>query len=163
MKKIRQTYSNTGDAPEGRMVCPNWDTPEVNCTSKGRGKTSAGKVITLGIDYILAPEIIEAATESLRCGYEVRICGETSKDEALRLFPCATPDKTAMLVKAATLDDFRDKTLADKKMRLMRNGRETTPAEESARKEEAKIEEVTPDPIVTCPKCGHRFRSHKRK
>ena len=89
--------------------------------------------------------------------------GETSKDEAMRLFPCATPDKTAMLVKAATLDDFRDGTLADKRMRLMRNGRETTPAEESARKEESKVDEVSPDPIVTCPKCGHRFRSHKRK
>ena len=166
MKKIRQTYNNKGDAPEGRMVCPNWDTPEVNCKSNGRGRTSAGKVITLGIDYMLAPEIIQAATESLRCGYEVRICGETSKDEAIRLFPCATPDKTAMFVKAATLDDFRDKTLADKKMRLMRNGKETTPEEESARKEESsgdEVEEVTPDPIITCPKCGCRYRAHKKK
>ena len=166
MKKIRQAYSNKGDAPEGRVVCPNWDTPEVNCTSNGRGRSSAGKVITLGIDYILAPEIIQAATESLRCGYEVRVCGETSKDEAIRLFPCATPDKTAMFVKAATLDEFRGKTLADKKMRLMRNGKETTPEEESARKDESggdEVEEVTPDPIITCPKCGCRYRAHKKK
>lgn len=166
MKMIRQTYNYKGDAPDGRMVCSNWDTPEVNCKSNGRGRTSAGKVITLGIDYILAPELIQAATESLRCGYEVRICGETSKEEAIRLFPCATPDKTAMFVKAATLYDFRDKTLADKKMRLMRNGKETTPEEEIARKDESggdEVEEVTPDPIITCPKCGCRYRAHKKK
>ena len=66
MKKIRQTYNNKGDAPDGRMVCSNWDTPEVNCKSNGRGRTSAGKVITLGIDYILAPELIQAATRSRR-------------------------------------------------------------------------------------------------
>ena len=42
MKKIRQTYNNKGDAPDGRMVCPNWDMPEVNCMSNGRGRTSAG-------------------------------------------------------------------------------------------------------------------------
>ena len=25
------------------------------------------------------------------------------------------------------------------------------------------VEEVTPDPIITCPKCGCRYRAHKKK
>jgi hypothetical protein len=33
---------NDEGAPDGRMVCPNWDMPEVNCKSNGRGRTSAG-------------------------------------------------------------------------------------------------------------------------
>ena len=50
-------------------------------------------------------------------------------------------------------------------MRLMRNGRETTPEEENARKDESAEEmpEVTPDPIITCPKCGCRYRAHKKQ
>ena len=68
MKKIRQTYNYKGDAPDGRMVCPNWDMPEVNCKSNGRGRTCAGKVITLGIDYILAPELIQAGVNVLVMG-----------------------------------------------------------------------------------------------
>ena len=159
MKKERHQYRQSGGAPDGRYVGTNWE-PDVNITDKGAGRASAKKVVTLGVDYILAPELIDDIAASLRAGYEVRVCGETAGDEALRIYPCATGDGTSMYPSASTIGGFRAKTLADKRPRLLRRGEETTPEQERKRqrRKAAGVCESKVDRSVVCPNCGTAIR-----
>ena len=162
--------SKTPRAADERFVCENWDKPEVNITSHGRGCTPARKVSTPnGKRLIDATDLLDEAHGLLRAGYEVRL---TSKrfGEAVRLMPMMAPDLVTMQVYAQALDKFRDRTLAEKRARLVRLGREVSAKEAaaymSAKRAETPPEagevEVTPDSTVKCPKCGTRFRVGRR-
>ena len=165
--------SKTSRTAEERFVCENWDEPEVNITSHGRGCSTARKK-----RQIDATDLLDEAHGLLRAGYEVRLTSERF-GEAVRLIPMMATDLATMQVYATAMGGFRDKTLADKRARLVRLGKEVsaqartedrranraeTPkrAETPTRAEPPPEAEVTPDSTVKCPKCGARFRVGRR-
>ena len=165
--------SKTSRTAEERFVCENWDEPEVNITSHGRGCSPARKVSTPnGRRQIDATDLLDEAHGLLRAGFEVRLTSERF-GEAIRLIPMMATDLATMQVYATAMGGFRDKTLADKRARLVRLGKEVSAqaaaeymrakrAETPRRAETPPEAEVTPDSTVKCPKCGARFRVGRR-
>ena len=155
----------------GRMrpECVNWD-PEVRIKKNGSAGSVGRKVLDTGIRRIALGPLEDELLRLLRQGHDVRLTGGDGGD-ALRLYPCMTPELDRMLVIAQTMGGFR-KALEDKKVRLVHCGRDVGDDEAEALVDEARskgrsryapdVECVTPDPIVTCPKCGYRFRSGRR-
>ena len=146
-----------------RLECVNWDAEQpVTLKSKGRNHAVSRKVLTKAKHPIsLISNEIDRAAELLRQGYEVRLA-TTDGVDAVRLYPCVETDMMTMFVAAATMGPFRG-TLADKRVRFTHRGHEVTRSE-ARRMNEAKVAEsrVTPDTVVECPKCGHRFRVGKK-
>ena len=166
-RKDKTDKTGKGAANGMRFVCDNWDRPTVKVKSHGRGAMPARKVVTRGTKTIECGGILESAAKMLREGYEVRLArkGET----AVRLIPMIDAKTNGMYVDARTLvGAFRDGTLADKTARFVRFGREVSAeavGEFVDRKKSEKRggeDEVTPDTLVTCPKCGYRFRVGRR-
>lgn len=64
------------------------------------------------------------------------------------------------------MQPFRDEVVKGVKFRLTFEGKELTSLEEARQqvkvKGQGQEDEVTPDPMVTCPKCQHRFRARKK-
>ena len=159
--------SKTSRTAEERFVCENWDEPEVNITSHGRGCSPARKVSTPnGRRQIDATDLLDEAHGLLRAGYEVRLTSERF-GEAVRLIPMMATDLVTMQVCAQAMGRFRDETLADKRARLVRLGKEVSGQAAAdymsvRRAETPPSGEVTPDQTVKCPNCGTRFRVGRR-
>ena len=163
------------ESTEERFQCDNWDTDyfRVNVHSYGRGRKPARKVVTKGIEYVTIPTNIGRICDHLRKGYEVRLrfAGGDGKD-SIRLFPFMAQDLKHMEVKADTMGSFRTDTLADKKAVFALVGKQVSQAkieefvaEKSSETPigkwkggESEQDYVTPDMMVTCPRCGYNFR-----
>lgn len=141
---------------------------EADVTAKRNGRTNAAlrrKVKTVGIKQLDVADLFDEVRGYLRRGYEVRL---TSKNdgEAIRLYPCLDADFTQMFVAAMTMGAFRT-SLADIRFRTSHCGQSVDPADERTAKGEraeriaAARQSVTPDTVVTCPKCGTEFRVGK--
>lgn len=162
MNKNTKTKSD-----EMRFVCDNWDEPEVKVYSHGRGHAAARKVVTRETIVITANELFRTVHENLRKGNEVRFADEHC-GEWLRIMPMMDTTLTTMYVEARTMGIFRTDTLADKRAKFTRRGtdvsRATAQAYDSMKRNEQthKFEEVTPDMMVTCPKCKYTFRVGRR-
>ena len=138
---------------ENRFVGTNWDDIKVSV-----GETSARKVITKGNYSIESGDLIAKAFEKLRQGYEVRFLDELGED-AIRIYPVVTKGKDTMEVCTRAMGGFKQ-TLSDKRVKLASLPKKDEEAENEDEGE--KDEEVTPDQLVTCPKCHKRFRVGKK-
>ena len=108
-----------------------------------------------GIEAGGVQRLVEAIRKALRHGYEPRLA------ESVRFVHLVDADFANMRVSVQPMGSFRD-CLVGVGFTLRYDGREMSPAEaEGLRGGEGGEDEtdaVTPDPIVTCPKCHKRFR-----
>ena len=138
----------------GRFTCDNWDEPEVTVTSHGSNHAPSRKVLPVGTIDLEAPDLHADLVKALRSGYDVKLRGGED-DEAFVRFIACVDSNGAMLVRAEALGAFRKKTLADKKPRYVKGGRDISedeamsrPKGEAKRKCQSKV-----DSYVTCPNC----------
>ena len=172
MKKLNiPTGGKVAKDNKTRFEGVNWDEPIVNVVKSGRSGQSClkRKVMTRGIMRIRAfAPTKEAIVKCLREGYEVRITDAMDND-IIRLFPCVKTDMKTMFVTAQSMGDFRE-CIGDKKVRSIHCGKEISDNEVSrlkneqtkAYKEARRRLTVSPDTMVTCPKCGTEFRVGKQ-
>lgn len=168
---------NVNESTENRFQCENWDADyfHVKVKGNGHGRKPARKVVTRGIHKVLLKVEKSEITNYLRRGYEVRLVFAGYCENAIRLFPFMARDLKHMEVKAETIGSFRTETLADKNAVFARLGKNVSRSDvedfESEKKNEtpvgkwkpsmggeSDIQSVTPDTMVTCPKCGYNFR-----
>lgn len=124
------------------------------------------KVMTRGVKTIDVLDLFEEAKLLLRQGYEVRLASEND-GEAIRLYPCLDANYAQMFVAAMTMGGFRQ-SVGDIPFCMVHCG-ETVDLEEERVAKERKAEtirrqsrqNVSPDTVVTCPKCGTEFRVGK--
>lgn len=156
---------------DARLAGTNWDEPVVRVRRSGTLSSSRirKKVLTRGVYRIpfyraTQQEIIKY----LRRGYEVRLT-DGGESDAIRLFPCMDKNLSSMYVSAQTMGDFR-KCIGDKKVKIVHGEKEISKCD--AAKMDQEVSEaheeikqrlaVTPDTVVTCPKCGTEFRVGKQ-
>ena len=106
-------------------------------------------------------------------GYEARL------DESIR-FVHMYDDKDGLYLSPQLMKPYKDDVVKGIKFRLLFEGSEVGSLEEvralnaknqvkvrGEGEEEGRgmreVDEVTPDPMMTCPKCGHEFRAGKRQ
>ena len=98
--------------------------------------------------------LVEAIKKALRHGYEPRM------DESVRFVHLVDADFANMRVSVQPMGSFRS-CLEGVSFRLRYDGREVS-AQDAERlrdeAEEAEGEGVSPDQMITCPKCHQRFR-----
>ena len=138
----------------------------VSLSSKGSNRADMRrKVRTNGIRRIDASDIIADAMNQLRAGFEVRLLDAERKD-AIRLYPCLDADYTQMFAAAQTMGEFRH-GLKDIGFTMKRSGnfanREEATEARARRSSaiKARRQNVTPDTIIVCPKCGTEIRVGK--
>ena len=148
---------------EKRIRCTNWDDENVvSLASNGKNHSIVRKVITKDVKSLDAGDLIYDAIRLLKQGYEVRL-NDNGGDAALRLYPCVDKEMKSMYISAQTMGDFRH-SLKGKKIAFTRGGEDisTEEAFDFAKKCKKRGDEVTPDKMATCPKCGKHFRVGKR-
>ena len=104
-------------------------------------------------------------------GYEARL------DESIR-FVHMYDDKDGLYLSPQLMKPYKDDVVKGIKFRLLFEGSEVGSLEEvralSAKNQvkvrgegegdaKREVDEVTPDPMMTCPKCGYEFRAGKRQ
>jgi len=103
--------------------------------------------------------IVEAIKKALQHGYEPRM------DESIRFVHMVDADFANMRVSVQPMGPFRS-CLEGVSFRLQYDGREVSPEEAEGMREEPEehdeAEEVSPDQMITCPKCHRRFRVGKK-
>ncbi len=153
-------HGNRKASATPRWVGTNWRRPEVSIRRKGIGHAVARKVKATGIARIEAGEQLAEAVERMLEGKEVRLTAKGA--DAIRLFACMNKSCTEIDAVAKTMGDLR-KCLSEVGFTLSHRGKPITEAEAAkmVRQVEAEREErkanmvcVTPDTVVTCPKCG---------
>ena len=137
----------------------------VSLSSKGINRADMRrKVRTNGIRRIDASDIIADAMNQLRAGFEVRL-KDAEGDDAIRLYPCLDADYSEMFAAAQTMGEFRH-GLKDIGFTMKRSGNyanreEATAARARTKALKVRRQNVTPDTIIVCPKCGTEIRVGK--
>ena len=153
---------------EARVECTNWNDEVLVATwAKGRGKKPSRKVMTNGTERIgLSDRMGERVVGLLSRGMEVRL--EIAGEDAIRLYPCAMADFKTMFVATEAMGDFRHAPYRGRKLAFTsKRGRRRIGEEEIGRRvaracgTAQERPHVTPDTVVTCPKCGAEFRVGK--
>jgi len=132
-----------------------------------QGKKNAAlrrKVQTRGVIKFKASSVLNSMMDALLAGYEVRLVDDYG-DDAIRLFPCLDANYEKMFVAAQTMGIFR-RIIEQIPFRMEHCGEEVNPQEylEDKIARQWEIEKkreklaVTPDTMVSCPKCGTTFR-----
>jgi len=124
--------------------------------AKSRGKITEDKIaVRAGLDPADVERLLVAVGNAVREGYDVHLC------EAVRFYACVLKLKTPF-VTAQTLGNFR-RSIADKAIRPTLHGKEVSLARVKELDRQARREHphVTPDTMITCPKCGTEFRVGK--
>ena len=132
-----------------------------------RGNHMSAKVKTCGklteydicdgidVDPQVIALVLGKIAEKVGEGYEVQLC------ESVRFYQCLEKFKTPFIC-AASMGDFR-KAVAGKTVCLTRKCKPITPEKAVKVNEDLrKAKMVTPDTMVTCPKCGTEFRVGKK-
>ena len=153
---------------EARYEGVNWDSewkPKVKMKCAGDNQPKR-KVLTKGNREVYCD--LGEIKKLLRQGYEVRL-REPGGECFLRIFPWLGKDLKTMYAKSQCMVPLSG-CLADKKVRVVFRGKEyANPEDAAAAFEETRyhreddgdgeeLEQVTPDTVVKCPKCGNRFR-----
>ena len=137
----------------------------VSLSSKGSNRADMRrKVRTNGIRRIDASDIIADAMNLLRAGFEIRL-KDADGEDAIRLYPCLDADYTEMFAAAQTMGEFRH-GLKDIGFTMKRSGNyanreEATAARARTKALKVRRQNVTPDTIIVCPKCGTEIRVGK--
>ena len=151
-----------------------WGSPIIRATHHA-GKVPERKVVTNGrMELLLNDSQVRYLTKYLRQGCEVTLTTRDARP-VCRFFPLSSVDMSRIYVAALCLQPFSVDTLADKRpvaCRFGSGGRhelQSTLATQEARdrfvaeSRSAKLEEVTPDMVVECPRCGFEFRVGKKR
>ena len=154
---------------EARFEGVNWDSewkPKVKMKCAGDNQPKR-KVLTKGNREVYCD--LGEIRKLLRQGYEVRLREPGAKETFLRIFPVLGTDLKTMYAACKAMSPLSG-CLADKKVRVVFRGKEyANPEDAAAAFEETRyhreddgdgeeLEQVTPDTVVKCPKCGNRFR-----
>ena len=113
-----------------------------------------------GLDEGALSRVVDAIKKALRHGYEPRIC------EAIRFVHMVDADFTSMRVSVQPMGSFRH-VLDGVEFTMRYDGQEMSAEDaeglrDGTEESETEEDEVTPDSLVTCPKCHKRFRvGHK--
>ena len=161
---------------ETRVVCMDWDEDVPVATwNSGRGRKPARKVITRGRARVgLTRQQSAEIVKKLASGMEVRL--SIGGEDAVRLYPCADTDFKTMFVASEAMGGFRREPYLGRHLAFMtRHGARRIGDDEIAERvaraecgaecgadENEEREHVTPDTVVTCPKCGYEFRVGKK-
>lgn len=183
MAKKKTTKNKTAadrgrnEESEIRLKVTNWDTEVTVMTNKRSSRPSNRKVLTKGIisgedlNALTAAEdaaVLTRVLDFVRAGYEYRMVDENG-EEALRFIPIVERDMKTVTLVAQTMGSFRG-SLNDKEVKPFYRGEEVTrkKAKDMGDKELEHQREwsktrlnVSPDTLVTCPKCGTEFRVGK--
>jgi len=164
-KKTADRRGRANPSRERLEPVAKWEA-SVHATLQGPGRADMKrKVRTRGVKTIDVLDLFEETLIYLRKGYEVRLTSQCD-GEAIRLYPCLDADYKTMFVAAMTMGSFRQ-SIGDIPFRMEHCGETvdpTTECEAKQRKAETIREtrrNVTPDTVVTCPKCGNEFRVGK--
>ena len=149
-----------------RLECENWDNDvPVAIKAKERRRMPARKVLTTGIGRVaLTKRQMGGITQMLRSGKEVRL--SDGADAILRLYPCAETDFRTMFVAAQAVGSFRRAAYEGRKLRFTsaKGSRELSGEDVALRVAKVVAERregVTPEVLVSCPKCGFEFKVGK--
>ena len=160
--------TNTAKQGDKFRVTAEWE-PEV--ALRFDGKTNGlldRKVVTKGIRQIDGTGVIRDAIHELRRGYEVRLVVD-GMGECLRLFPISSPDAKEMYVASNAMKPLT-RSISDLKVHATHDGAELDKEDienlvDKARQRYKEYRRnrtcVTPDTIVTCPKCNYEIRVGK--
>ena len=140
--------------------------PTVRVKRKNTENRIQRKVLQTRTAKIPAGDLIRRIETELREGAAVELL-DGKGEGAIRIYACVTKDFKSMYATSATMGGFRQ-SLNDIRFRIVR-GRDKGEHMESAEDWAEKAEElrseapsVVPDQMVTCPKCGTRFRVGRR-
>ena len=103
--------------------------------------------------------LVEAITKALRHGYEPRMA------ESVRFVHMVDANFTNMRVSVQPMGCFRN-CLEGVSFRLRYGEREVSAQDAERLRDEVEVEEdleVSPDQMITCPKCHKRFRVGKKQ
>ena len=160
--------TNTANQSDEFRVTGEWE-PEVMLKRNGKAHRLLGrKVVIKGFRQIDATGVIRDAISLLRHGYEVRLTAD-GMGECLRLFPISSPDAKEMYVASNAMKPLT-RSISDLKVHATHDGAELDREDvenlvDQARQRYKEYRRnrtcVTPDTIVTCPKCNYEFRVGK--
>ena len=151
-----------------RIECTNWDEEVTVATwTKGRARKPARKVLTRGVANVaMTKSQMSRIAKMLGSGMEVRL--GFGGEDAIRLYPCAATDFRTMFVAADTMGEFRHAPYRGRDIAFTsRRGRRAIGRDEVeervGRVEQARRERVrvSPETVVSCPKCGFEFKVGK--
>ena len=112
-----------------------------------------------GLEAGSIKRLMEAITKALRHGYEPRMA------ESVRFVHMVDADFANMRVSVQPMGSFRS-CLEGVSFRLRYGEREVSAQDAERLRDEGEVEEdleVSPDQMITCPKCHKRFRVGKRQ
>lgn len=176
-KKKTAAKRGANHESEIRLKVTNWDTEVPVMTIKRSSQPSNRKVITKGVinswnNPMVANDdaaVLTRILDYVRAGYEYRMIDENG-EEALRFIPVVEKDMKTVSLVAQTMGSFR-KALNDKEVKPFYRGEEVTRTKaakliedeaEKGREYQRNRVNVSPDTLVTCPKCGTEFRVGKK-
>ena len=143
-----------------------WE-PVAKVKSNGRTcPTLKRKVLTRGVKEYHQGDILRLIVNDLRQGYEVRLC-DCAGEAFLRIFPVLGKDCKRLFAAAQAMEPL-SRSLDGIKPTIHHGGRAIREGETEdmvrkahvayAKSKAFTVPEVTPDTMVTCPKCGTTFR-----
>lgn len=177
-KKRTAAKRGTNHESEIRLKVTNWDkevpvmTVARSCRPSNRKVVTKGVIIGAETSRIAEDEdaaVLTRILDVVRAGYEYRMIDENG-EEALRFIPVVEKDMKTVSLVAQTMGSFR-KALNDKEVKPFYRGEEVTRTKaakiiedeaEKGREYQRNRVNVSPDTLVTCPKCGTEFRVGKQ-
>ena len=172
--KERQTEMNAKDQIENEPVEVTWSEEPLDVSLEKHGNKKPDRKVKVrgilrdawlekeaGLDAGSIKRLMEAITKALRHGYEPRMA------ESVRFVHMVDANFTNMRVSVQPMGSFRN-CLEGVSFRLRYGEREMSAEEADGLREpdtgeEEAETEVSPDQMITCPKCHKRFRVGKKQ
>ena len=172
--KERQTEMNAKDQIENEPVEVAWSEEPLDVSLEKHGNKKPDRKVKVrgilrdawlekeaGLEAGSVKRLMEAITKALRHGYEPRMA------ESVRCVHMVDANFTNMRVSVQPMGSFRN-CLEGVSFRLRYGEREMSAEEADGLREpdsgeEEAESEVSPDQMITCPKCHKRFRVGKKQ
>ena len=172
--KERQTVMNVKDQIENEPVEVAWSEEPLDVSLEKHGNKKPDRKVKVrgilrdawlekeaGLEAGSVKRLMEAITKALRHGYEPRMA------ESVRFVHMVDANFTNMRVSVQPMGSFRN-CLEGVSFRLRYGEREMSAEEADGLREpdsgeEEAESEVSPDQMITCPKCHKRFRVGKKQ
>ena len=170
--KERQTEMNAKDQIENEPVEVTWSEEPLDVSLEKHGNKKPDRKVKVrgilrdawlekeaGLEAGSIKRLMEAITKALRHGYEPRMA------ESVRFVHMVDANFTNMRVSVQPMGSFRN-CLEGVSFRLRYGEREVSAQDAERLRDEVEVEEdleVSPDQMITCPKCHKRFRVGKKQ